>query len=82
MIFSALCPHTGSPAANDHLKKQMKSSKLDEVLQGDSSEEPAGEAKESAVRSSSHDTVDDGKLKKVLAKVKTDLQWCISELQK
>ena len=24
MIFSALCPHTGSPAANDHLKKQIQ----------------------------------------------------------
>lgn len=24
MRFSALCPHTGSPAANDHLKKQIQ----------------------------------------------------------
>ena len=24
MIFSTLCPHTGTPAANDHLKKQIQ----------------------------------------------------------
>ena len=24
MILAALCPHTGSPAANDHLKKQIQ----------------------------------------------------------
>jgi len=24
MILAALCPHTGSSAANDHLKKQIQ----------------------------------------------------------
>jgi len=69
--------------ARDHLKKQMRSAKQEEPAQAGETDLLFRDVAEDApVRKQAAGAQDDGKLKKVLAKVKSDLQWCIAELQK